>query len=68
MWSLVGFFLVRAAVQHDPNEPVGFDRSLRALAGESWGPLLIWIAVAGFAAYGLLRLATAAWIDEQPDS
>ena len=68
VWSLVGWFVIRAAVEHDPNKPVGFDRSLRALAGESWGPLLIWVACAGFVAYGLLCLATAAWIDEQPDS
>jgi hypothetical protein len=68
VWSLVGFFLVRAAVQHDPNEPVGFDASLRAMAGEPWGPAVLWIASAGFVAYGLLCLATAAWIDEEPDS
>jgi len=68
VWSLAGWFLVRAAVQHDPSEPVGFDASLRALAGESWGPAVLWTAIAGFVAYGLLCLATAAWIDEQPDS
>ena len=68
VWALAGFFVVRAAVQHDPSEPVGFDASLRAMAGESWGPALLWVAFASFVAYGLLCLATAAWIDEQPDS
>ena len=68
VWALVGFFLVRAAVQHDPSEPVGFDASLRALAGEPYGPALLWLAFGGFLAYGLLCLATATWIDEQPDS
>ena len=67
IWAIAGFFVLRAAIQHDPNEPVGFDASLRAMAGESWGPYLLWVAVAGLVAYGLLCLATAAWIDEEPD-
>jgi hypothetical protein len=68
VWSLVGWFLVRAAVRHDPNEPIGLDQSLRALADRSWGLVLIWIAVAGLAAYGLLCLATSAWLDPNPDT
>lgn len=68
VWSLVGWFIVRAAMQHDPSEPVGFDASLRALVQEPWGPTVLWVALGGFLAYGLLCLATAAWIDEQPDS
>ena len=68
VWSLVGWFLVRAAVKHDPNEPIGLDQSLRALAGATWGVVLIWVAVAGLAAYGLLCLATSAWLDPNPDT
>ena len=65
-WSLVGGFLVRAAVQHDPNEPVGLDESLRALVGHGWGVALVWVTVVGLAAYGLLCLATGAWLDADP--
>ena len=65
---VVGWFLVRAAVKHDPNEPIGLDQSLRALADQSLGVVLIWIAVAGLAAYGLLCLATSAWLDPNPDT
>jgi hypothetical protein len=68
VWALVGWFVVRAAIQHDPNEPVGLDSSLRALAGESWGELLVWIAVGGLLAYGLLCVATALWPDPEPDA
>jgi hypothetical protein len=68
VWSLVGWFLMRAAIQHDPNEPIGLDQSLRALAGETWGVALIWVAVVGLASYGLLSLSTAAWLDADPDS
>jgi hypothetical protein len=68
VWALVGWFVVRAALQHDPSEPVGLDSSLRALAGEWWGELLVWLAVGGLVAYGLLCVATALWPDPQPDS
>jgi hypothetical protein len=66
VWSLVGWFLVRAAVQHDPSEPVGLDESLRVLVHERWGVALVWAAVVGLAAYGLLCLATGAWLDAEP--
>jgi hypothetical protein len=66
-WTLVGFFVLRAAWQHDPNEPVGLDQTLHRLAGEPWGPLVLWVACAGLAAYALLCLATAAWPDQDPD-
>jgi hypothetical protein len=66
-WTLVGFFVLRAAWQHDPNEPVGLDQTLHKLAGESWGPPVLWVACAGLAAYALLCFATAAWPDQDPD-
>lgn len=68
VWVLVGWFLLRAAVQHDPNEPIGLDESLRALAGEQWGVVLVWVAAGGLLAYALLCAATAAWPDPEPDS
>jgi hypothetical protein len=66
VWFLVGWFLLRAAVRHDPNEPIGLDESLRRLAGESWGPAVLWVACAGLLAYGVLCFATAAWTDPEP--
>ena len=68
VWSLVAFFLLRAAIQHDPNEPVGLDESLRALLGQSWGLALLWVAFGGMISYALLCWATAAWPDPEPDS
>lgn len=68
VWSLVGFFLLRAAIQHDPNEPVGLDESLHALIAQGWGVALLWVAVAGMASFALLCAATAAWPDSEPDS
>lgn len=60
---LLGWFIVQAAWQHDPSEPVGLDASLRKIVLESWGTTLLWVAAVGLAAYGLLCLATAAWFD-----
>jgi hypothetical protein len=68
VWALVGFFLLRAAIQHDPNEPVGLDESLHALMGQGWGVALLWLAVAGMLSFALLCAATAAWPDPEPDS
>ena len=63
VWALVGWFVLRAATQHDPSEPVGFDASLRELAAEPWGEWVLLAAFLGFAAYGLLCLTTARWFD-----
>ncbi len=68
VWGLIGWFLLRAAVQHDPNEPVGLDESLRALVDDAWGPTLLWLACVGMVAFALLCAATAAWPDPEPDS
>jgi hypothetical protein len=67
VWALAGWFVVRAAVQHDASEPVGFDASLRRLSGEPWGDAVLWVAFAGFLSYGLLCLATSLWLDCEPD-
>jgi hypothetical protein len=67
VWALIGWFLIRAAVQHDPHEPVGLDQSLRTLAGAGWGKALIWVVVAGLSAFGLLCLATGLWPDPDPE-
>lgn len=68
VWALVGFFVLRAAIQHDPNEPVGLDESLRALMGQSWGVVLLWVTFGGLLSYAALCAATAAWPDPEPGS
>jgi hypothetical protein len=65
VWALVGWFVIRAAFQHDPNEPVGLDETLRALVGHTWGVAIVWVAVAGLGAFALLCFATATWLDER---
>jgi hypothetical protein len=57
-FSLVGFFLLRAAVRYDPNDATGLDGALRRLVLESWGLVIVVIVGIGFAAYGVFCLAT----------
>jgi hypothetical protein len=60
-FSLVGWFLLHAAIEFDKSEPVGLDQSLRNVAIESWGPLLLSVTAIGLAAYGLLSFVEARW-------
>jgi hypothetical protein len=57
-FSLVGFFLVRAAVRFNPNEATGLDGALRRMVLESWGLIIVLIVGVGFAAYGIFCLTT----------
>ena len=57
-FALVGFFLVRAAVNYDPNDATGLDGALRRLAANSWGVVVVVVVALGFLAYGIFCLAT----------
>ena len=54
---LIGYFLIRAAIDYKPDEAVGLDGSLAALADASYGPFLLGIVAAGligFAGYSIV--------------
>jgi len=57
-FSLVGFFLLRAAITFDANTATGLDGALRRLATESWGVVIVVVVGIGFAAYGIFCLLT----------
>jgi hypothetical protein len=57
--TLVGGFLVTAALRHDPRQAVGIDGALRRLAETTVGPPLLFLLAAGLACYGLYSLAEA---------
>jgi Domain of Unknown Function (DUF1206) len=55
---LIGFFLMAAALEHDPGETAGVDGSLKRLLDEPYGNALvvmIAICLAAFAAYSIAR-------------
>ena len=46
-FALIGFFLVRAAYQYDPEETVGLDGALAKIARADYGPWLLGLTAAG---------------------
>jgi Domain of Unknown Function (DUF1206) len=55
---LIGFFLMAAALEHDPGETAGVDGSLKRLLDEPYGDALVVmvaICLAAFAAYSIAR-------------
>jgi hypothetical protein len=52
-FSLVGFFLVDAAVTYDPSKSQGLDGALRRLGGAPYGGPLLVVVAAGLAAFGV---------------
>jgi hypothetical protein len=56
VFVLIGYFLLRAAIDFNPDEAVSLDGALSALAKASYGPVLLGIVAAGligFAAYSI---------------
>ena len=53
VFGLIGFFLMRAAWQYDPEEAVGLDGALSKILQEDYGDTMLGIVSAGLIAYGL---------------
>ena len=51
--ALVGWFLLHAALVFEPKSAKGMDQSLKTLAGQPYGPLLLGAAALGLICYGL---------------
>ena len=58
---LVASFLLKAAWEHDPNEPEGIDEAVKALADEPYGTTLLIALAAGMAAYAGFSFIEARW-------
>jgi hypothetical protein len=59
VFGIIGWFLVKSAVQYDPNDAVGIGGALSKLAHASYGPWLLGIVAAGLVAFGLFCVAQA---------
>ena len=59
VFSLIGGFLIKAAVEYDPKEAIGLDGALQKLAGQTAGPYLLGLAAAGLLCYGLFCFVQA---------
>jgi hypothetical protein len=59
VFSLVGVFLAKAAIEYDPAEAIGIDGALLKLVEQPAGPLLLGAVAAGLVAYALYCLVEA---------
>ena len=59
VFTLIGYFLVKAAIDFDPDKAVSVDGALAALAKASYGPVLLGIVAAGMIAFAGYSVADA---------
>jgi hypothetical protein len=57
VFVLVGYGLIKAAVDYDPKKAVGLDGALHALANSSYGPPVLWVVAIGLAGFALYSIA-----------
>jgi hypothetical protein len=59
VFGLVGIFVIRAAVDFNPNKAVGLDGALAKLANHSYGSYLLGIVATGLVAFAVYSLSDA---------
>jgi uncharacterized protein DUF1206 len=59
VFGLVGVFLIKAAIDYNPDKAVSLDGALAKLAHASYGPFLLGIVAAGLIAFGAYSLSDA---------
>jgi hypothetical protein len=59
VFNIIGYFLIRAAINHNPEEVRGLDGALGALAEQPFGKALLGIVAAGLIAYGFYMFIEA---------
>lgn len=59
VFGLVGVFLVKAAIDYNPDSAVGLDGALAKLARTSYGPFLLGIVAAGLIAFAVYSFTDA---------
>jgi Domain of Unknown Function (DUF1206) len=59
IFALIGYFLIKAAIDFDPDKAVSVDGALAALAKASYGPLLLGVVAAGMIAFAAYSIADA---------
>ncbi|HET8954926.1 MAG TPA: DUF1206 domain-containing protein [Solirubrobacterales bacterium] len=59
IFALIGYGLIKAAVDYNPKEAIGLDGALRELAHASYGPVLLGLVAAGLIGFGLYSIVDA---------
>lgn len=61
VFGLIGFFLTRAAIEYDPDEPESLDQAVRALADTSFGTSALVALAVGMVSYAAFSFVEARW-------
>jgi hypothetical protein len=59
IFALIGFWLLKAALEYNPHDAIGLDGALQKLARSPSGPLLLGIVAAGMIGFALYSFAEA---------
>lgn len=59
VFALVGYGLIKAAIDYNAKEAIGLDGALRELADASYGPALLGLVAAGLAGFGIYSMVDA---------
>jgi len=59
VFALIGYGMIKAAIDYDPNKAVGLDGALRELAHASYGPALLGAVAAGLVGFAAYSIADA---------
>lgn len=59
IFVLIGYFLIKAAVDFDPDEAITLDGALAKLAQASYGPVLLGVVAVGLIGFGLYSMLDA---------
>jgi hypothetical protein len=59
VFALVGYGILKAALDYDPKEAIGLDGALHKLADTAFGPWLLGIVAVGLAGFALYSMADA---------
>lgn len=59
VFVLIGYFLIKAAIDYNPDAAITLDGALGKLAHASYGPILLGVVAAGLISFGLYSLADA---------
>jgi hypothetical protein len=59
VFGLIGYGLIKAAINYDPHSAIGLDGALNKLSHESYGPFLLGVVAAGLIGFALYSIADA---------
>lgn len=63
VFCLLGFFVVKAALEFEPRQATGLDGALQRLTAQPYGPWLLGVVAIGLFAYGVYCGVQARWAD-----